>query len=87
MSILIKNMNVPKNCFACLYESDIYTCKILESASGNLKSGYKCADSGRREDCPLIDIPDEFKGPGKSEPANAWWDGYKAGKIAAKVEL
>lgn len=85
MSILIKGLKIPISCNACLYESDICTCKALEVIFGNLKNDHKCSDSGRREDCPLIDIPDEFRGPGQSEPANAWWDGYRTKEKSLKL--
>ena len=84
MSILIKDMEMPVSCLNCPLETDYGTCGHFNNKN---YAQYPTNYHDRPNWCPLIYIPDKFEGSGQSEPANAWWDGYKAGKIAAKAEL
>lgn len=47
MSILIKGMEMPKNCYECPMESANW-CNILEKRAESID---------RHQDCPLIEIP------------------------------
>lgn len=49
--ILIKNMEMPKSCFACFF------CEINDH--GNLvcdRTGKRCPSSKVRQDCPLVEV-------------------------------
>lgn len=54
MSVLIKGMEMPTNCWFCSVKSwddDEYVCPF---SGRTIKSG----DANRHEDCPLIELPD-----------------------------
>ncbi len=55
MSVLIKGMEMPTNCWFCSVKSwddDEYVCPF---SGRTVKSGD--ADANRHEDCPLIELP------------------------------
>lgn len=51
MSVLIKGMNLPKNCFECDFQNPFvdgpYCRRLLK----------RCSKTKRLEDCPLVEIP------------------------------
>ena len=56
MDILIKGMEMPKNCAECFAEQRIgsdFGCGIIGFEDGNTT----CFASERREDCPLVEVP------------------------------
>lgn len=53
MSILIKGMNMPKNCAECPCEH--YECMLLEKDAEDIMP-YFTGDK-RHPDCPLIELP------------------------------
>ena len=50
MSMLIKNMVMPKNCLECYFNYDMYRCMITSKST-------TLADTERLSDCPLIELP------------------------------
>lgn len=53
MAILIKGMEMPKNCNACLFDNGVY-CMVYEPSEDMI---YDIAD-GKPDWCPLIEIPE-----------------------------
>lgn len=56
MSVLIKGMEMPKNCVECPFEKFIfdelwYECPLLDGKTVN-----SVRDSGRLPDCPLVAV-------------------------------
>lgn len=67
MSILIKGMEMPTNCWFCSVKSwddDEYVCPF----SGRM---VKSGDVNRHEDCPLIELPDHGDLIDESEKVDA----------------
>ena len=56
MSILIPNRQMPKTCEECLlnYECD---CRVAPNYNSADWETFLVAENGRREDCPLIELP------------------------------
>ena len=54
MSILIKGMKLPSNCFECPLETDYGTCGYY---SFYVEAGHDSDYRKRRDDCPLIEVP------------------------------
>lgn len=53
MSVLIKGMEMPKNCHECrLYEGDIYYCSAADKEIDILDSS-----EGKCQFCPLVPVP------------------------------
>ena len=55
MSILIKGMEMPENCFECALQTDYGTCGFY---SLYVEAGHEVEINKRREDCPLIEVPE-----------------------------
>ena len=53
MSILIKGIEMPKNCKECPFSDHEAWCLI----PGSWKERYYCPDDERSEHCPLIELP------------------------------
>ena len=53
MSILIKGMEMPKNCKDCPFSDHEAWCLI----PGSWRERYYCPDDERSEHCPLIELP------------------------------
>lgn len=53
MDILIKNMEMPKNCFTCIF-SELNDYGILVC----IRLGKECTRSEVRSDCPLVALPE-----------------------------
>ena len=58
MSVLIKGMNMPKNCRECKIKAweeryNIYVCPF----GGILE--LSCLANGRRDECPLVELPEK----------------------------
>ena len=52
MSVLIKNMEMPKSCRDCGIEQEGFWCGAQDGYQNT-----RCFTSERREDCPLISVP------------------------------
>ena len=53
MSILIRGMEMPKNCKTCPFSDHEAWCLI----PGDWRERYYCPDDERSEYCPLIELP------------------------------
>ena len=53
MSVLIKGMEMPKNCKECPFSDHEAWCLI----PGDWRERYYCPDDERSDDCPLIEVP------------------------------
>ena len=53
MSVLIKGMEMPKNCKDCPFSDHEAWCLI----PGSWRERYYCPDDERSNDCPLVEIP------------------------------
>lgn len=53
MSILIKGMEMPKNCEVC--PLNFYECALLEKSSEEIMQYF--GGNSRHPDCPLIEVP------------------------------
>lgn len=53
MSILIKNMDMPKSCMYCPLNYDCISCEVNHDVDFDFE-GY---DKERHKDCPLVEIP------------------------------
>lgn len=53
MSVLIKGMKLPSNCFECPLETDYGTCGYY---SLYVEAGHESDYTKRRDDCPLIEV-------------------------------
>lgn len=53
MSILIRGMEMPKNCKDCPFSDHEAWCLI----PGDWRERYYCPDNERSEYCPLIELP------------------------------
>lgn len=53
MSVIVKNMEMPKNCKECPFSDHEAWCLI----PGSWKERYYCPDDERSDDCPLVEIP------------------------------
>ena len=53
MSVIVKNMEMPKNCKECPFSDHEAWCLI----PGSWKERYYCPDDERSEHCPLIELP------------------------------
>ena len=53
MSIIIKGMDMPKNCFQCSFNDGIYCCLIDNDTEALIPK----MPTDRLKDCPLIEIP------------------------------
>lgn len=53
MNLLIKGMEMPKGCRECEIEQHGHWCGLQDNYSDTI-----LYDSERREDCPLVEIPD-----------------------------
>lgn len=53
MSILIRGMEMPKNCKDCPFSDHEAWCLI----PGSWKERYYCPDDERSEYCPLVELP------------------------------
>lgn len=58
MSLLIKNFDMPKSCMDCLIETDWGECGYYAFQHIPL---CDTPAKGRRDDCPLIEIPNDSK--------------------------
>lgn len=57
MSILIKGMEMPKNCRACPFEHiAISYCNVIKKSTSHYPSGKEIL-TPRHKDCPLVEIP------------------------------
>ena len=54
MSVLIKGMKLPENCFDCPLETDYGTCGYY---SLYVEAGHDSSWEKRRDDCPLVEVP------------------------------
>ena len=66
MSILIKGMEMPKNCWECSLsdiDDDFGRCCLY--------SGIACLTIGRQDNCPLVEIPTPH---GRLGDLDALWD-------------
>ena len=54
MSIIIKGMDMPKNCFQCSFNDGIYCCLIDNDTEALIPK----IPTDRLKDCPLIEIND-----------------------------
>lgn len=54
MSVLIKDMAMPKDCVSCPLTTDYGTCGYY---SLFVEAGHEVPFAGRLEECPLIEIP------------------------------
>ena len=52
MSIIIKGMEMPKNCRDCGIEQEGFWCGALDGYQNT-----RCFTNERREDCPLVELP------------------------------
>jgi len=59
MSVLIKGMEMPKNCFDCPIGSDGAVCVLLGIGDGYLYHKHDAFDAAteRLPNCPLIELP------------------------------
>ena len=60
MSILIKGMQMPKNCSDCPPNYDMMTCMITGTrwwSDTMVLMGFDCQES-RLYDCPLVELPE-----------------------------
>ena len=55
MSVLVKGMEMPENCFECALQTDCGTCGFY---SLYVEAGHEVEINKRREDCPLIEVPE-----------------------------
>ena len=53
MSVIVKNMEMPKNCKTCPFSDHEAWCLI----PGSWRERYYCPDDERSADCPLIELP------------------------------
>ena len=53
MSVIVKNMEMPKNCKDCPFSDHEAWCLI----PGSWRERYYCPDDERSADCPLIELP------------------------------
>ena len=53
MSVIVKNMEMPKNCKDCPFSDHEAWCLI----PGDWRERYYCPDDERSEYCPLIELP------------------------------
>ena len=53
MSVIVKNMEMPKNCKDCPFSDHEAWCLI----PGSWRERYYCPDDERSEYCPLIELP------------------------------
>lgn len=53
MSVLIRGMEMPKNCKECPFSDHEAWCLL----PGDWRERYYCPDDERSDDCPLIEIP------------------------------
>lgn len=51
MSVLIKGMKMPQNCYDCRLLYDCYSCKVTGA-----RIDYDRCDNERLADCPLIEL-------------------------------
>lgn len=59
MSILIKNVQMPKNCSDCPLNYDMMSCMITGTRFwSDTLMDFDCQES-RLYDCPLVEIPDK----------------------------
>lgn len=76
MSVLIKGMEMPKNCYDCQFEYDCILCR----ATGN-SFIYRSAEDGgyvdfcetRMPDCPLVEVPIDYDELLKAAKAMHTW--------------
>lgn len=65
MSVIVKGMNMPSCCYACLlYSSENYGCRVLEK-----DPPYLSGMEQRMKGCPLIELRD-----GKEQKSSADWE-------------
>lgn len=53
MSVIVKGMDMPKNCKDCPFSDHEAWCLI----PGDWRERYYCPDNERSEYCPLVEIP------------------------------
>ena len=56
MSILIKCMRMPEDCLSCGLSHSAYSRCLVCNQTGSLITA-KMAESGRLENCPLVELP------------------------------
>lgn len=57
MSILIKGMEMPKNCGECVYMMSVYAFNGYSNICSITEGGCTLSSQGRPPHCPLIELP------------------------------
>ena len=80
MSILVKGMIMPKNCFECPMMTDYDTCGFYAMRSS--RSELEAQWNARPDDCPLVEIPTSHGRLIEEEPIIKYiTDGLNIGKF------